>query len=49
MYDISPPDMHVEVENTEEDERNQSGCGERMDWLEDDEKPRKYWLLRNIH
>ena len=51
MYDISPPDMHVEVENTEEDEWSQSGCGERMDRLEDDEKPKKilpcvkYWLI----
>ena len=41
MYDISPPDMHVEVENTEEDERSQSSCGERMDRLEDNEKPKK--------
>ena len=33
--------MHFEVENGEEDERCQSGCGERMDRLEDDEKPRQ--------
>ena len=39
MYDISPPDMHVEVENAEEEEWSQSGCGERMDRLEDDQKP----------
>ena len=31
--------MHVEVENAEEDERCQSGGGERMDRLEDNQKP----------
>ena len=44
---ISPPDMHVEVENAEEDEWSQSGCGERMDRLEDNEKPRKI-LFNNV-
>ena len=41
IYNISPPDMHVEVENAEEYERSQSSCGERMDRLEDNEKPKK--------
>ena len=39
--------MHVEVENAEEDEWSQSGCGERMDRLEDNEKPRKI-LFNNV-
>ena len=39
INNISPPDMHVEVENAEEEEWSQSGCGERMDRLEDDQKP----------
>ena len=41
IHNISPPNMHVEVENAEEEERCQSSCGERMDRLEDDEKPGK--------
>ena len=33
--------MHVEVENAEEYERSQSSCGEGMDRLEHNEKPRQ--------